>query len=102
MFTKRWQNVQIQSPSSLRTSAESIPLSRLYDSGFFISAVFGSEAWVVNAKTFYAQPLRFTSNAPQTLSKGMITYNKKQYEKFLARQQHLASLLSKHQNCLRF
>lgn len=95
MFTKGWQNVQIQSPSALKTSAEIIPLSRLYDSGFFISAVFGSEAWVINKKDFETQILRVIGDIPDKLCKGMINYNEKQYKRFLTRQQYLASRLLK-------
>lgn len=102
MLPQKWQNVQITKPKGFKSPKETVPLSCLYDSGYFISALFGSEAWVVNTKTFYAQPLRFMSNAPQTLSKGMIAYNEKQYKKFLTKQQRLASLLSKHQNYLQF
>ena len=73
MIPQNWQNVQIEKPKGYRSFAEKIPLSALYDSGYFISALFGTEAWVVNRKTFYAQLLRILSDAPTVLSKGMIT-----------------------------
>ena len=100
MIPQNWQNVQIEKPKGYRSFAETIPLSALYDSGYFISALFGTEAWVVNKKTFYAQPLRILSDAPAVLSKGMVTYSEKQYSRFLAKIQRLHNsfrLLENHQ-----
>lgn len=85
MLTKQWKDIQVQTPS-----AGIIPLPRLYGNGFFVSAVFGSEAWVINKKTFESQPMRMIGNVPDKLCRGMIVYNEKQYEKFLAKQQRLA------------
>lgn len=102
MLPKNWQNVQVEKPKGYKSFAETIPLSAIYDSGYFISALFGTEAWVVNKKTFYAQPLHLLSNAPTALSKGMLTYAEKQYKRFLTKQQHLMSQLLTHQNLSRF
>lgn len=97
MLTNGWENVQIQSPSALKLSAETIPLSRLYDSGFFVSAVFGSEAWVISESNFEPQILRVIGKIPEAMCKGMIKYNEKQYKRFIAKQQQLlASRLSAH------
>ena len=85
MLPKQWQNVYIQKPKDLKSSEDRVPLSQVYDSGYFVSAIFGSEAWVINKKTYYAQPLRLLSVAPDALSPGMITYNDKQYKKFLVK-----------------
>lgn len=85
MLPKQWQNVYIQKPKGLKSSEDRVPLSQVYDSGYFVSAIFGSEAWVINKKTYYAQPLRLLSVAPDALSPGMITYNDKQYKKFLVK-----------------
>ena len=85
MLSKEWANVCVKKPQGFKSSEEKVPLSKLYDSGYFVSAVFGSEAWVINSKTFFAQPLRIMSNAPSALSKSMIAYNEKQYKKFLVK-----------------
>ena len=97
MLTKDWQNVQVQTPS-----AGIMPLPRLYGNGFFISAVYGTEAWVINKKTFESQPMHIIGNVPQNMCKGMISYNEKQYKRFLARQQRLMSRLSEHQRQIQF
>lgn len=92
MLTKQWKSIQVQTPS-----AGIIPLPRLYGNGFFVSAVFGSEAWVINKKTFESQPMRIIGNIPDKLCKGMINYYEKQYKRFLAKQQRLAlRLLENH------
>lgn len=102
MLPKNWQNVQIEKPKGYKSFAETIPLSALYDSGYFISALFGTDVWVVDKKTFYAQPLRILSDAPTVLSKGMVTYAEKQYQRFLMKQQRLMSQLLTHQSPSRF
>lgn len=89
MLTKDWQEVQVKTPSGI------MPLPRLYGNGFFISAVYGSEAWVVNKKTFRADPMRIIGNIPEKMCKWMTEYNDKQYKRFLVRQQRLMSRLSK-------
>lgn len=85
MLSKEWANVYVKKPQGFKSSEDKVPLSRLYDSGYFVSAIFGSEAWVINSKTFFAQPLRVMSDMPKELSKSMISYNEKQYKKFLIR-----------------
>lgn len=85
MLTKQWKSIQVQTPS-----AGIMPLPRLYGNGFFVSAVCGTEAWVINKKTFESQPMRLIGDVPQNMCKGMIEYNEKQYKRFLAKQQHLA------------
>lgn len=96
MLSKNWKNVLIQKPATLRGSADSIPLSNLYDSGFFVSAVFGSEAWVIDKRTFESQVLCFMSDTPDEMSKAMQSYNNKQYARFVAKQQRLVLRLLKH------
>lgn len=85
MLTKQWKSIQVQTPS-----AGIMPLPRLYGNGFFVSAVFGSEAWVINKKTFESQPMRMIGDIPDKLCKGMVNYCEKQYKRFLAKQQRLA------------
>ena len=92
MLTKKWRSVQVQTPS-----AGIMPLPRLYGNGFFISAVYGTEAWVINKKTFESQPMHIIGDIPDAMCKGMISYNEKQYKRFLAKQQRLMSHLSEHQ-----
>lgn len=89
MLTKDWQNVQVQTPSGI------MPLPRLYGNGFFVSAVYGTEAWVVNKKTFRADPMHVIGNIPEKMCKWMTEYNDKQYKRFLAKQERLMSRLSK-------
>lgn len=93
MLTKQWKSIQVQTPSE-----GIIPLPRLYGNGFFVSAVFGSEAWVINKKTFESQPMRMIGSIPDKLCRGMIVYNNKQYEKFLAKQRRLALRLSENRS----
>lgn len=98
MLPQNWQNVQIEKPKGYKSLAVKIPLSALYDSGYFVSAIFGSEAWVINKKTFESQPMHILSSAPSRLSKGMQSYANKQYRRFLAKQQRLISHLSEHRS----
>lgn len=97
MLTKKWRNVQVQTPS-----AGIMPLPRLYGNGFFISAVYGTEAWVINKKTFESQPMHIIGDIPDAMCKGMISYNEKQYKRFLAKQQRLTSRLSERQRQFQF
>ena len=97
MLTKNWRSVQVQTPS-----AGIMPLPRLYGNGFFISAVYGTEAWVINKKTFESQPMHIIGNIPDAMCKGMISYNEKQYKRFLAKQQRLVSHLSERQRQSQF
>lgn len=97
MLTKNWRSVQVQTPS-----AGIMPLPRLYGNGFFISAVYGTEAWVINKKTFESQPMHIIGNIPNAMCKGMISYNEKQYKRFLAKQQRLMSHLSERQRQSQF
>ena len=97
MLTKNWRSVQVQTPS-----AGIMPLPRLYGNGFFISAVYGTEAWVINKKTFESQPMHIIGNIPDAMCKGMISYNEKQYKRFLAKQQRLMSHLSERQRQSQF
>ena len=89
MLTKDWHNVQVQTPSGI------LPLPRLYGNGFFISAVYGTEAWVINKKTFESQPMHIIGNIPEKMCSWMNDYNDKQYRRFMAKQQRLMSRLSK-------
>ena len=89
MLTKDWQEVQVKTPSGI------MPLPRLYGNGFFVSAVYGTEAWVVNKKTFRADPMHIIGDIPEKMCKWMTEYNDKQYKRFLVRQQRLMSHLSK-------
>lgn len=89
MLTKSWRNVQVRFPS-----AGIVSLPKLYGNGFFISAVYGTEAWVISKKTFESQPMRLIGEVPQDMCKGMINYNERQYKRFLAKQQRLMSHLS--------
>ena len=100
MLPKSWQNIYIVKPKGLKAPTDAVPLSRLYDSGYFISAIFGSEAWVINSKDYYAQPLHIISNNEIILPKSMIAYNERQYKKFLSKvkQQRRESHLLAHQN----
>lgn len=102
MLTKEWQNVLIQKPSAIRGSGDSIPLSRLYDSGFFVTEIFGSEAWVVNQEDFYSQVLRIKSNLPKQVCKGMKNYAEKQYKRFLIKQKRLQQRLLEHRQQIQF
>jgi hypothetical protein len=97
MLTKNWRSVQVQTPS-----AGIMPLPRLYGNGFFISAVYGTEAWVINKKTFESQPMHIIGDIPDAMCKGMISYNEKQYKRFLAKQQRLMSHLSERQRQSQF
>lgn len=97
MLTKNWRSVQVQTPS-----AGIIPLPRLYGNGFFISAVYGTEAWVINKKTFESQPMHIIGKIPNAMCKGMISYNEKQYKRFLAKQRRLMSHLSGRQHQFQF
>ena len=85
MLPKSWQNIYIAKPKGLKTFADAVPLSRLYNSGYFISAIFGSEAWVINSKDYYAQTLHIISNNELILPKSLIAYNERQYKKFLVK-----------------
>mgnify|MGYP003290443507 CR=1 FL=1 len=93
MFTDGWENVLIQAPTALRLGGEKIPLSRLYDSGFFISAVFGTEAWVIDKETYETYNLQLFGDVPAELCIGMQKYNDKQYNKFLAKIEQLRQAL---------
>lgn len=97
MLTKNWRSVQVQTPS-----AGIMPLPRLYGNGFFVSAVYGTEAWVINKKTFESQPMHIIGDIPDAMCKGMISYNEKQYKRFLAKQQRLVSHLSERQRQSQF
>ena len=80
MLTKQWKSVLVQvSPINI------VPLSHLYDDGFFISAIYGNEAWIINQKTFESKPVRFIGAIPKEMCPSMIRYNDKQYKRFLRR-----------------
>lgn len=83
MPAKKWMSVRIKAPQALRLFAKEIPLSQLYDSGYFVSEVFGTQAWVVNKNTFESQILQIVSEVPKKLSKQLREYNDKQYRRFL-------------------
>lgn len=81
---KVFNSIYVQTPLGLQRQfpQKEIPLSVLYGNGFFISEVFGTEAWIIDAKTFESQ----TKYLVSPLTKGAYTsikkYARKQYKRF--------------------
>ena len=79
-----FNSVYVQTPQGLfrKFPQKSIPLSALYDNGFFISEIFGTEAWIIDSKTYETQIKRVLSNISPTIYKAIKRYADKQYRKF--------------------
>lgn len=80
-----FNSIYIETPLGLQKkfSQPSIPLSALYDNGFFVSEIFGTEAWVINDKTYETQNKYILSPVPDEAYKAIKKHANKQYKHFM-------------------
>lgn len=76
--------IYVETPQGLQKKfpVKSIPLSALYDNGFFISEIFGTEAWIIDGKTYESQTKYILSPISPVVYKRIQRYASKQYKKF--------------------
>lgn len=76
--------IYVETPQGLQKKfpVKSIPLSALYDNGFFISEIFGTEAWIIDSKTFESQTKYLLSPLPNTAYNSIKKFAAKQYKRF--------------------
>lgn len=76
--------IYVETPQGLQKKfpEKSVPLSVLYDNGFFISEIFGTEAWIIDGKTYESQTKYVLSPITPTAYKRIQRYAEKQYKRF--------------------
>ena len=76
--------VYIETPQGLgqKLHAKKIPLSAMYDSGFFVSEIFGTEAWIIDSHTYEAQTKHILSPLTDEIYKAIKDYAAVQYKRF--------------------
>lgn len=76
--------IYVETPLGLQKKfpEKSVPLSVLYDNGFFISEIFGTEAWIIDGRTYESQTKYILSPVPPSAYKEIQRYASKQYKRF--------------------
>lgn len=76
--------VYIETPQGLgqKFRTKKIPLSAMYDSGFFVSEIFGTEAWVIDSHTYEAQTKYILSPLTDEIYRAIKDYAAMQYKRF--------------------
>lgn len=76
--------IYVETPQGLQKKfpVKSIPLSALYDNGFFISEIFGTEAWIIDGKTYESQTKYILSPISPSALRQIQRYASKQYKRF--------------------